>query len=326
MDWLGIGLGILDQVGNQVNSAVEYGRTKKLMDIQQQNQMELNRQGQQIQMETWRNTNYPAQMQMLKEAGLNPGLMYAKGGPGGTTGGQGGGSAMGGSAPRMIPMDLANIIMLNKAKAETENVKADTGVKQAQKDVIETTATREAESRINKAIAETDNEKLKGELIKVQTITEQIRASKSEEQINAQIDNLRTATKSANLHNQLTEATMNSIITETAEKAIGAHLENELTRSKTSLTDAERQATITGIAQKFTELQQRTRSLDQKDKEIAIQGFEKEINAEYPNVMNVIGKGGKTLVKMLENLASALKGGDPIPRKDEININAVNTR
>lgn len=119
---------------------------------------------------------------------------------------------------------------------------------------------------------------------------------------------------------------MSSIITETAEKAIGAHLENELTRSKTSLTDAEKQATITGIAQKFTELEQRTRSLDQKDKEIAIQGFEKEINAEYPNVMNVIGKGGKQLVKMLENLGSALRGGDPIPQKDQINLDAVKTK
>lgn len=49
------------------------------------------------QMEMWRNTNYSAQMAELKKAGLNPGLMYGQGGPGGSlqaaTGGAGGPAA-----------------------------------------------------------------------------------------------------------------------------------------------------------------------------------------------------------------------------------------
>ena len=77
------------------------------MNEQMQNQMRLNEQGRQLQMQMWKDTNYPAQMEMMKEAGLNPALMYGQGGAGGsTTGSQGGGSAGGGQAQQGQPMEL----------------------------------------------------------------------------------------------------------------------------------------------------------------------------------------------------------------------------
>jgi hypothetical protein len=80
----------------------------------------------------WKKTNYPAQIEMMKEAGLNPALMYGQAGAGGQTGSQGGGSAASGQAPQQYqPMDMQNLMMgaqianLNantkKTEAEAEN-------------------------------------------------------------------------------------------------------------------------------------------------------------------------------------------------------------
>lgn len=122
----------IEQGLNMINQGIEYGRTKKLMDIQQRNQMALNVQGQALQLDTWEKTNYPAQVAMMQQAGLNPGLLYSKGGTGGTTGGQTGGSATGGQAPRAMPMNIASILEMKNLAAQEELIKAETRLKDAE--------------------------------------------------------------------------------------------------------------------------------------------------------------------------------------------------
>jgi hypothetical protein len=93
------------------------------MGIQFGHQTALNQQGHDLQMDMWKKTNYPAQVKMLEQAGLNPALLYGMGGAGGsTTGSQGGGSAAGGSAPGQGSIDLPMAMM----GAQIENIKADT--------------------------------------------------------------------------------------------------------------------------------------------------------------------------------------------------------
>ena len=104
-----------------------------MMGIQSENQKKLNKQGQSLQMQTWRDTGYGAQMAQMREAGVNPALMYGMSGGGGqTTGGQGGGSAQSGSSH--APMDIGAIAQVGlmqaqaeKLKAETKNIDAGTG-------------------------------------------------------------------------------------------------------------------------------------------------------------------------------------------------------
>lgn len=117
---------------NQLTAAQQFGRTKKLMGLQQQNQMELNEQGQALQMKTWQETNYPAQVAMLKQAGLNPGLLYSKGGAGGTTGGQTGGSAAMGQAQEAKGMDIQNLLAYSQAQANIKATEADAKLKETQ--------------------------------------------------------------------------------------------------------------------------------------------------------------------------------------------------
>ena len=59
-----------------------------------------------IQMQMWKDTNYAAQVEELKKAGLSIGLMYGKGGAGGTTTGAG---ATGVSAPQ-APTGMGMIV------------------------------------------------------------------------------------------------------------------------------------------------------------------------------------------------------------------------
>lgn len=102
----------------------QFERQKELMALQLKNQQTLNAQGQQMQMDMWEKTNYKEQMRQMKMAGLNPALLYGKGGGGGTTtGSQSGGSATGGSASMAPMMDLS-AINIAKQMAEIELIKA----------------------------------------------------------------------------------------------------------------------------------------------------------------------------------------------------------
>lgn len=118
---------------------------RRIMELQQQNQMEM-----------WNNTNYGAQMEHIKKAGLNPAMIYGMSGGGGTTaGGIGGGapptrgtstgtgSGIGGAGIGMGVLTAAQVKLMEaqarnlnvdadkKAGVDTENVKADTGLKLA---------------------------------------------------------------------------------------------------------------------------------------------------------------------------------------------------
>lgn len=124
---LGIGLG-------QIGRNQQMKDQNELMNNQMNNQMQLNKQMQDIQMQNWEKTNYSAQMEQMKKAGLNPALMYGQGGAGGQLAGGSGGGASGGNAPvntlsqgmavgLQAGQQMANIELM---KAQAEKLRADT--------------------------------------------------------------------------------------------------------------------------------------------------------------------------------------------------------
>lgn len=133
---IGAGLDIASAIGNIGAGKRQQKRQKELMDIQNRNQRGLNEQGQQLAMQTWNDTNAGAQVKHLEDAGLNVGLMYEKGGVGGTTSAGSGGSAASGSAGMEIQtkvngMEMASQLAsqelmkanADKARAEAENLR-----------------------------------------------------------------------------------------------------------------------------------------------------------------------------------------------------------
>jgi hypothetical protein len=115
-------MGILGMIGAGIQNRAQ----RRLMDKQKNNQMQLNRQGHELQMDMWNKTNYGAQVDHMRDAGLNPALMYQQGGSTGTTGSQSGGSAQSGNAAQVKMMDLGSALTVSqiaKVKEEANLVK-----------------------------------------------------------------------------------------------------------------------------------------------------------------------------------------------------------
>ncbi len=168
---MGVGTGVAGIVGDQVLNQQQFNQEQELMDIQLANQQTLNEQGHDLQMQMWKDTNYPAQVQMMKSAGLNPALMYGmKGGGGTTTGSQGGGAAAKGNAPQNKGVNMQNIMMglqMKNLQAQTDNIKADTQNKggeleginldNARKEIENTWLNEKEKATVDKLLEETKN-------------------------------------------------------------------------------------------------------------------------------------------------------------------------
>jgi hypothetical protein len=173
--------GIMGMLSNAYNSSIgtlgrqlgmdlwgenrQQQRTRDNMRLQNQLQQQLNQQGHNLQFDMWNKTNYKAQMEHMKKAGLNPALMYGmSGGGGSTTGSQGGGSQAMGQAPKYNPMDIAQLGLID----------AERKLKEAQARNLDS-GSEVNEQSILESIARTDNlradEKLKVKQ-KLKTISE----------------------------------------------------------------------------------------------------------------------------------------------------------
>jgi len=136
------------------------------MEQQYQNQRSLNQQGHDLQMDMWNKTNYGAQLQHMKDAGLNPALMYGMGGGGGaTTGSQGGGSAAKGNAQKQMGIEglmAASQAALNDSlgkKAQQEGNLAETRANELRGDTKEqNTRIANVETDTTKKLAEVQNQ------------------------------------------------------------------------------------------------------------------------------------------------------------------------
>jgi hypothetical protein len=146
MSGVGAGFGsqLLGMIGGHQAERRNYRNQRNLMNLQMQNQAGLNRQGHDLQMDMWNKTNYGAQVGHMKDAGLNPALMYKGAGAGGTTGSQGGGSASMGSSQQGRVMDMSNLLM----GAQIKDLEANARLKNVDADKKAGVDTREGESRI----------------------------------------------------------------------------------------------------------------------------------------------------------------------------------
>lgn len=134
---MAIGGGLLGSASGKKNQKRQHEYNKEIMEIQNKYLNEQNETNYKLQKKFWEDTNYPAEVEQMKKAGLNVGLMYEGAGAGGTTmNGLGSGMPSGGGNYSDLGMSakgmdigaqtaqaLANIEL---TKAQAENVKADT--------------------------------------------------------------------------------------------------------------------------------------------------------------------------------------------------------
>lgn len=120
------GMGLLLGRNND-NRAVDVHRREQ--EINLENNKALTEFNYGLQKRMWHETNYPAQVEEMKKAGLSVGLMYGKGGGGGVTNSVATSGMAGGVGATSDGMGLLNIAM---QKAQIDNMNADTELKRAE--------------------------------------------------------------------------------------------------------------------------------------------------------------------------------------------------
>lgn len=247
--------GIIGMVGQRKREKRAMNNQKELMDIQHRNQQKLNQQGFDLQKRMWDETNYGAQMEHLKNAGLNPALMYGMSGGGGvTTGSQGGGSAAGGQAPapqQMPAMDIQQAMMM---KAQLDLMKAQANKTEAEADSIRGKEGTIGASQIQKLIAETSNEEQKNKLLKLDESMKKLDSLWHNERLYNEVNKLAMEMDLLQGETWIQENSKQAIVDEIKARATGQDILNELNTSRIRLTDAQENQIREAITQKWKEI------------------------------------------------------------------------
>lgn len=240
---------------------------------------------------TYEKTKAASQVKNLKEAGLNPALMYAQGAGQGASTTTGGGSASvsGGSASGMAERQMANQqgvkMMLDAqmmqsqiklANAEADNLDADTEKKKG----IDTEL---AKGTLGKIIQETKNESTKNELLEIEKNIQSLSATSQIWLIDRQAEEAEERVRALEYQNDITLETKEDLIKEIKARAIGTQLNNDLTEEK-------KREISNNILQKWEQIKIGWGTLDNQQKETKIKEFTAEINSEYQGLLNVGGK------------------------------------
>lgn len=303
----GIAGAVLGMMGGMYGATNQHRRQKALMGTQYQHQRMLNQQGHELQHEMWKKTNYPAQVKMMKEAGLNPALMYGSAGQGGSTGSQGGGSAASGSAAAFNPMDVSNMMLVKK---QSDLIDAQTGKTKAEtRDILGDT--KESGLRIGNLAQDIENKKAVKELTDVQIKLNNLEAYIVKNTANARIvsgwkeyEKLVEDTIAIGLDNKLKSETLENNIVASGLEVTNLSLDNILKGKQIDLTTEQTKAIKEKVAQEWERVALEGDRVD-------IASFEAMIRAEYPSVWNVAGKEFNALFDTAEWIGAKLRGELP---------------
>ena len=236
----GLAGGVLGMIGQGKRAKKAHNRNKELMGMQFANQQALNKQGQELQMKTWNDTGYGAQMKMMKEAGLNPGLMYGMSGGGGqTTGSQGGGSASGNSSH--APMDIGASVQASLAAAQVGKIVAETNLLKNQN--------KTESGKMENMLSE------KGDIFREQMADAYWKIQNSTgDKLEEESMKIWEEAKLLNKQNKITKETMDDVIEGARLEAINKALQNSLTAENINKTKEEIDVLVNSIYQKWTEI------------------------------------------------------------------------
>ncbi|AXH76377.1 MAG: hypothetical protein [Microviridae sp.] len=242
----------------------------------------------------WLKTNYSAQKEQLKKAGLNPGLLYGMGGSGG--GQSGGASAM--PAAQLGSMDIGNrISQMALLESQKKNIDADTELKRqealkkagvdtdlAKAGIVETlqrAATGKTSEELNKVIK--DGESLDN-LFKQEANPKLLR------EIDYRIDQLEENVNLLRIQGKINSGTADEVIEQARLRTVGMKLENVFTQAKTRLTGQQELESIAAVQQKWKDLELKDKGLTLEERRININKWVEEVKAEYPSIWEVVGK------------------------------------
>lgn len=250
---IGAGMGIL--LG-EYNDHRQLRQQQKLQELQIEGQKRMTDYTYAKQLQMWHDTNYEAQMEHIKNAGLNPGLLYGMGGGGGTTTGSGSGSVAGANAPtggREI-QDLTGMGMqMQMMQAQKELLQSQTEKNEAEAAKIKGVDTQEgvqrmeeSKTRIDALLQGIDNAKQQNTIQKLEITLKNMENYEKQASQEDRLDYIEYQTKIAakqlkliTNEGQISDATMADKIKIVGQEAIGSVLRNILTGETTKKTIAD---------------------------------------------------------------------------------------
>lgn len=252
--------GLVGEAFGMLNSLFQRGNQKYLMGVQHRNAMAQNQQMHDLAYDMWNKTNYQAQVGKMKEAGLNPALMYGGSGAGGQTmgsAGSGGGAGLG-QAQSVAPMDVSNMMLARAEadlkRAQTKDLQSQTQERDEWKRANITASTQEILQGIKESKVRTDYlaEQKRGQWL-ANRITE---ASSQSQILHYYEDYLKTQAEKRLLliRGGIEEATADEQIAQAGLETLGKALDNTLKQANINLTNSQTANTIKDTEKKAVEM------------------------------------------------------------------------
>lgn len=309
---IGAGMGML--LG-KYNDERQLKQQRKLQQLQMEGSREMTDYQFMKQMEMWRNTSYEAQMEQIKKAGLNPGLLYGMAGAGGQTTGAGGGMAPTGATA-------------TQAAGGEIGMGMQMGLLQAQKRVLETQADKnEAEATktagVDTAVAtktleqmaeEIQNIQAKRTLMKIQARYEDVQANIAEateqeavDTIVAQMGKAQQEVMQAEIKTFTDRATQNTIVDTIRRQYIKLGLENALIRAQTTTEQGKPGVQKAEIKLMDSQMDKISADIVQNWEKLLIEGLDQNARERFIN--NAIGNADMpdSSKELIDNIKGVLQ-------------------
>lgn len=274
---IGTGLGLLLQ---KHNDRRQIKQQEKLQELQMRGEREMGQYNMKLQKEMWDATNYEAQMKHIKAAGLNPGLLYGKGGGGGVTAGAISENVTGGQAPiggKEVGMGIqmaqqaalmASQIEVNKSIANKNNTEATkaAGV-DTQQGLINIEQTK---TNIEQLKASTSNIKAQEALTKVQKAIADIEQMTDADvydkgyyiqRLGAEVDLINQEAVKIGINNWISNKTHDDVVRMIKANTETAIIETSLKRAQVNVTNEQVNQIKQVIAESKKSIEQKTASI-----------------------------------------------------------------
>lgn len=242
------GLGLLAQ---GIKNKQQVKQTARLNEVNSATAKHLADYNYGLEMKKWNETNYKAQVEQMKKAGINPGLLYGMSGGSGATAQTGGAQMSSGKA------DIAQaargsegmglmVGQMGLLQAQKENIEADTRKKIIDANKAAGVDTKLANTQIESLTQGIKNQKAVEKLTEIQDSILRNELWEAYESQDDRIDTFKYEAKkkigearSAMANGEIDEKTINTKISLLKTELVARGLENVLTRAKTENTKAD---------------------------------------------------------------------------------------
>lgn len=300
----------------------QYNYQKKLMDYQAQKNQAMAMFNQEQQLKLWKDTGPVGQMEQLKTAGLNPGLIYGMGGAGGQTAAAAQAAGVSGGSMD-VTTGTENMgafgMMMGQAASKTA---AEIDLMKAQAENLRTQSTKTGGADTQLTLAQTGNveadtilknseTKLKDIQLKFETDNFDTAIETAKTELNTQLeiwDNLKRENKmSEELYKTNVDIVEQKLANMIVEKGLD-EAKTQLAKSGTALNEASIKKMAEDIAQGWTKINNETMLAGETVRNNAYNRYIHDITDKYKleweTANTIVGGLGKTL----GNIKDATKG------------------